>query len=119
LNLSGYATWWYRLKRLIDGKEGMRLITCILPKPQVQASQFQLNISYFLQKCKKGKLPKKDLPLLENDITTIFYRYDTCDLLQIVQILIFHIRVLINSKASSLLSPVFFFHFLKQPQKLH
>ena len=31
--------------------------TCdFLPKPQVQASQFQLHISYFLQKCKKGQI---------------------------------------------------------------
>jgi len=42
----------------------------ILPKPQVQASQFQLHISYFLQKCKKGKPGEMDLPLLKNDITT-------------------------------------------------
>jgi hypothetical protein len=41
-----------------------------LPKPQVQASQFQLHISYFLQNCKKGKSGEMDLPLLENDITT-------------------------------------------------
>jgi hypothetical protein len=38
---------------LIDGKEGMKLITDILPKPQVQAFQFQVHISYLLQKCKK------------------------------------------------------------------
>jgi len=44
------------------------LITDILPKPQVQKSQFPIHISYFLQKCKKGKFPKMDLPLLENDI---------------------------------------------------
>jgi hypothetical protein len=40
-----------------------------LPKPKVKASQFSVHISYFLQKCKKGKSPKKDLPLLKNDIT--------------------------------------------------
>jgi hypothetical protein len=45
------------------------LITDILPKQQVQALQFPLHISYFLQNCKKGKPPKKDLPLLKNDIT--------------------------------------------------
>jgi hypothetical protein len=29
--------------------------TCaFLPKPQIQASQFPLHISYFLQNCKKG-----------------------------------------------------------------
>ncbi|HYX05223.1 MAG TPA: hypothetical protein VE912_00680, partial [Bacteroidales bacterium] len=37
-------------------------ITCFLPKPQVQASQLPVHISYFLQNCKKGKFPKKDLP---------------------------------------------------------
>ena len=43
--------------------------TDTLPVQQVQASQFSLHISYFLQNCKKGKPPKKDLPLLKNDIT--------------------------------------------------
>ena len=42
-----------------------------MPVQQVQASRFQVHISYFLQKCKKGKSPIKDLPLLKNDITTI------------------------------------------------
>jgi hypothetical protein len=57
--------------------------TCvILPVQQVQAPQLPVHISYFLQKCNKGKPDEMDLPLLENDITTIFYRYDTCDLLQ-------------------------------------
>jgi len=41
-----------------------------LPKPKVQASQFQLHISYFLQNCKKGKPGEMDLPFLKNDITT-------------------------------------------------
>jgi hypothetical protein len=41
----------------------------ILPKPQVQASQFQLHISYLFQNCKKGKPDEMDLPLLKNDIT--------------------------------------------------
>jgi hypothetical protein len=41
----------------------------ILPKAQVQAFQFQLHISYFLQNCKKGKPDEMDLPLLKNDIT--------------------------------------------------
>ena len=67
--LSGYDSSWYRLKRLINGKEGMRLITYILPKAQVQAFQFPLHISYLLQKCKKGKPGEMDLPLLKNDIT--------------------------------------------------
>jgi hypothetical protein len=40
-----------------------------LPKPQVQASQFQLHISYLFQNCKKGKPDEMDLPLLKNDIT--------------------------------------------------
>jgi len=47
----------------------MCLITDNLPKPQVKASQFPLHISYFLQKCKKGKPGEMDLPLLKNDIT--------------------------------------------------
>ena len=46
------------------------LIAYILPKPQVQASQFLLHISYLLQKCKKGKPCRMDLPLLKNDITS-------------------------------------------------
>jgi hypothetical protein len=37
-------------------------VSFILPKAQVQASQFQVHISYLLQKCKKGKLSKKELP---------------------------------------------------------
>jgi hypothetical protein len=41
----------------------------ILPKPKVKASQFPIHISYFLQKCKKGKPRKISLPLLKNDIT--------------------------------------------------
>jgi len=45
-------------------------ITDILPKPQVQASQLPVHISYFLQNCKKGKPGEMDLPLLKNDITT-------------------------------------------------
>ena len=57
-------------------------VSYILPKAQVQQSKFQLHISYFLQKCKKGKPSETDLPSLKNDITTIFYRYDTCVLLQ-------------------------------------
>jgi len=42
------------------------LKTCdFLPKPKVKASQFQVHISYFLQKCKKGKPYEMDLPLLK------------------------------------------------------
>ena len=37
-------------------------ITDFLPYSQVQAFQFPVHISYFLQKCKKGKPSKKDLP---------------------------------------------------------
>jgi hypothetical protein len=48
--------------------------TCaFLPKAQVQASQLPVHISYFLQKCKKAKTTKMDLPLLKNDITNVFY----------------------------------------------
>jgi len=39
------------------------LKTCVyLPVQQVQAPQFQLHISYFLQNCKKGKPGEMDLP---------------------------------------------------------
>jgi hypothetical protein len=48
----------------------MWLIADNLPKPQVQASRFPVHISYFLQKCKKGKSGEMDLPLQKNDITT-------------------------------------------------
>ncbi len=48
----------------------LEISTDNLPKPQVQASQFPVHISYFLQNCKKGKSGEMDLPLLENDITT-------------------------------------------------
>jgi len=46
-------------------------ITDFLPKPKVKALRFTVHISYFLQKCKKAKLPKDDLLKLKNDITTI------------------------------------------------
>jgi hypothetical protein len=36
-----------------------------LPKAQVEAPQFQVHISYFLQNCKKGKPSKKNLPYLK------------------------------------------------------
>jgi len=41
-----------------------------LPKPKVKAPQLPLHISYFLQKCKKGKPCEMDLPILKVDITT-------------------------------------------------
>ena len=41
----------------------------ILPVQQVQASQFPLHISYFLQKCKKRQNPEKGFALFKNDIT--------------------------------------------------
>jgi len=45
--------------------------TCvILPKAQPGANSYRLHISYFLQKCKKGKSCEMDLPLLESDIPT-------------------------------------------------
>ena len=55
-NLHYYLNWVARL-------------TDTLPKAQVEAPQFQVHISHLLQKCKKGKPSKKDLPLLKNDIT--------------------------------------------------
>ena len=39
------------------------MITDFLPEPQVQASQMSVHISYFLQKCKKGKPYEMDLPI--------------------------------------------------------
>jgi len=65
-----YITLWYCLVIGIDGRGGMSYIADFLPKPQVQAPQFPLHISYFLQNCKKGKPCEMDLPLLKNDITT-------------------------------------------------
>jgi hypothetical protein len=47
----------------IDGKRGVWLIADTLPIPKVKASQFPVHISYFLQKYKKGKSQKKDLPI--------------------------------------------------------
>jgi len=50
------------------------LKTCVyLPVQQVQAPQFQLHISYFLQNCKKGKPGEMDLPYLKT-ISQIFYQ---------------------------------------------
>lgn len=42
-----------------------------LPKPQVQESQFQVPISYFIQNCKKSKPFEMDFPFLKNDIAII------------------------------------------------
>ena len=47
----------------------------ILPVQQVQAHHFQLHISYFLQKCKKGKPSENDLPLLKNDLSRFLWTY--------------------------------------------
>ena len=38
--------------------EVMWLITDTLPKAQVEAPQFQVHISYLLQKCKKWQTPQ-------------------------------------------------------------
>jgi len=46
-------------------KQSNNLIAYILPVQQVQAPQFQVHISYFLQNCKKGKPSKKDLPIIK------------------------------------------------------
>jgi hypothetical protein len=52
-----YITLWYLLMEW--------LIPCILPKSQVQAPQFPVHISYFLQNCKKGKSSEKRSALVE------------------------------------------------------
>jgi len=58
--------------------------TCdFLPKPQVQAHRFQLHISYLLQKCKKGKFPRKGFALLKNDITGSEPAFGIANILQI------------------------------------
>jgi hypothetical protein len=48
----------------------MGLITDTLPKAQVEAPQFQVHISYLLQKCKKWQTHRNKFALLKNDITT-------------------------------------------------
>jgi len=62
------------------GREGLKpikpesyreAVSYILPKQQPEVSSCWLNISHLLQKCKKGKHSKKDLPLFKKDITTI------------------------------------------------
>ena len=42
------------------------MITDILPKQQPEANSYLLHISYFLQKCKKGKPDEMDLPFFKN-----------------------------------------------------
>ena len=55
------------------------LKTCdTLPVLQGQPPKFPVHISYFLQKCNKGKLSKMDLPLLKNDITRFYFGHETC-----------------------------------------
>jgi len=46
--------------------------TDFLPKQQPEVSSCWLHISYFLQKCKKGKSHQMDLPYWKNDITRFF-----------------------------------------------
>jgi hypothetical protein len=46
------------IDRAIRYKKAVGVITDIMPKTQVQESQFPLQISYFLQNCKKGKAQK-------------------------------------------------------------
>jgi len=43
-----------------------------LPKAQPEMALSGLHISYFLQKCKKGKPDEMDLPLLKKRYHTIF-----------------------------------------------
>ena len=60
--------------------------SCVfLPYSQVQAFQFPVHISYFLQKCKKGKPSKKGLTLLNNDITTFELASGIVDTLQMYE----------------------------------
>jgi hypothetical protein len=37
-------------------------VSFILPKAQPETESRSVHISYFLQNCKKGKLPKMELP---------------------------------------------------------
>ena len=71
-----------------------------LPKPQVQASQFQVHISYLLQKCKKGKPDEMDLPFWKNDITGSEPAFGIADKLQNTQVSNwgFYIEILILFK---------------------
>jgi len=60
-----FLTWGTRLSNTLCAFEG-KICLCesadLLPKPKVKASQFQVHISYFLQKCKKGKPGEMNLP---------------------------------------------------------
>jgi len=51
-----------------------------LPKAQLSATKFPVQISYFLQNCKKGKPGEMDLPFWKNDITRCFSGHETCDI---------------------------------------
>ena len=54
--------------------------TCILPRPQDQKPPSKVHISYFLQKCKKGKAQKWDLPFWYPK-TQCFWNYvDLCSI---------------------------------------
>jgi hypothetical protein len=48
----------------------MWLITDFLPLTQPETEFRSVQISYFLQNCKKGKSLTMSLPILKNDITT-------------------------------------------------
>jgi hypothetical protein len=74
--------------------------TCdLLPKPKVKASQFQVHISYFLQKCKKGKPSKTDLPSWKT-ISQVFEASD-------IYMFIADVQSSDKKKARSLLKPAF------------
>ena len=64
---------WFEIIRLKFKKKykiSNRNQSCVfLPRSHAQATQLKLHISYFLQKCKKGKPHEMDLPLLKYDIT--------------------------------------------------
>ena len=52
-------------------------VSFILPKPQVQASQFPVHISHFLQNCKKTN-PLKKICLLGKRYYNNFFEHETC-----------------------------------------
>jgi hypothetical protein len=60
------------------------VISCHKHNLKPSPVQYIYPISYKI--AKKGKPDEMDLPLLKNDITTIFYGDDTCVLLQIHEI---------------------------------
>ena len=53
---------------------------------QVQAPQFSVHISYFLQNCKIRQIPEKGFVQIEKRYHTNFNRYDACVLLQNTQV---------------------------------